>query len=139
MLYCVALLYTLPLFGYFRRSSDFFIVALLIIFVFFGYIFRKRVSYISCPLKDYEGRSSKGSFIGIVHLILSFGLAAICFFPISNWKETEELLNNDLIRISSFILLLIVWLFIIGLLIEEFLVRTDKEYKKWKHDYLNKK
>ena len=117
-----------------------FVIALVIMFAFFGYVFRKKISYIFCPLEKYTGRFLRGksSYIGLIHLILSFAFSAISFFPISDLKFTQDLFNNDAIRISSFILLLIIWLFIIGLLIEEYLIKSDKEYKRWKDDYLNK-
>jgi len=124
-----------------ENPSAIFILALVLIIIYFGYVFRRKISYIFCPLEKYTGKFNRGKslYVEIIHLILSFGFSAISFFPISNLKITEDLFNNDAIRISSFILLLIIWLFIIGLLIEGYLVNTDKEYKRWKDQYLNKK
>jgi len=112
-----------------------------LLFFSFGYIFRHKISYIVCPLEKYTGKIYKGKahYFMTAHLILSVGLCILCFNFLYDNKFVSTLFNDSLIRISSFFLLWFVWLFFVGLLIEEYLIKTDEEYKIWKEDFLKKK
>lgn len=117
-----------------------FIGCFVIFFLCFGFLFGKTFSYIFCPLSKYKGNIGRGKslYFIIIHAILSIPLCILSFSFLYNFKAINALFDNDIIRISSFLLLWLVWLFVVGLLIEKFLVNTDEEYKSWKEEYLKK-
>jgi len=126
-------------YGLYIYATPFFIL-----FLGFGYLFRKRISYIFCPLEKYKGGRSvpgnyygKRGYIGLMHAILSFGICMACFSLLYAIPGAKEDFQNNIIRISTFLLLWLLCLFITGLLIEWFLVSTDEDYKRWKHGYIN--
>jgi hypothetical protein len=92
------------------------------------------VSYVFCPIEKYTGQLGDGKTSKIIapHLIISFAIAVFCFLFIADISIVDKLFEDNFIRIGSFMLLWLVWVFLLGLLIEAFLVKTDKEYNNWK-------
>ena len=111
-----------------------------IFFFIFGYIFRESISYIYCPLPKYKGEINYGKtyYVSSIHIISSIVFCLLCISLLYEIDAVKKLFNNDAIRISSVVFFWIAGLFSMGLLIEIFLVKTDKEYKDWKDGYLKK-
>ena len=108
--------------------------AIAVIFLAFAYLIRKYVSYFFCPLEKYTGQINNGKsiYILIPHLISSFGLNVVIFLFLLDFDVIEDYFDNDLVRIGSFLILWFTLTFLIGLLIELYLMKTDFEYRTWK-------
>jgi hypothetical protein len=111
-----------------------FIGGWVVLFFGFGYLFRKKISYIWCPLQKYTGKINNGKayYIMMPHLMGSFAICILFFSFLSDIKTINTLFENSVIRTSSFLLLWFICLFFTGLLIEKFLKKTDREYFEWK-------
>lgn len=104
--------------------------------IVFGYFFKSTLPYIFCPLEKYKGQIGKGktnNFLTL-HLVLSLALSVTSFLIIANFEIVQYNFQNYLIRIFSFLIIWIISFLISGILIENFLTRTDKEYKAWKEE-----
>jgi hypothetical protein len=115
------------------------LIILTLLFLGFGYMLRKKISYFYCPLEKYTGKIYKGKayYFYMPHLLLSFGLCVLSFISISDLQLIDKLFENNLFRISSFILIWFIWILFLGLIIEAYLIKTDTEYRDWKDKYLN--
>jgi hypothetical protein len=109
-------------------------------FFSFAYLLRKRISYIFCPIERYTGKIHRGKtyYFMSVHAIISLILSVFTFLILHDIESIEALFSNFLIRITLFLSLCLFWMFLIGLLIESYLVNTDAEYRSWKEEYLMK-
>lgn len=99
-----------------------------------GYFFKSILPYIFCPLEKYKGQIGKGktNSLLVLHLVLSLALSVTSFLIIDNFEIFKYSFQNNLIRIFSFLIIWIASFLLIGILIEIFLTRTDREYKAWK-------
>ena len=111
---------------------------LVIVFFAMLFLFRKRLTYPFCTLEKYTGKINKGKshYFTIVHLFLSFGLAIVSYVLLKNIAILTTLFEDTVIRLSSVFLLWLFWIFVVGWLIERYLVSTDKEYQAWRSTYL---
>ena len=112
---------------------------LVIVFFAMLFLFRKRLTYPFCTLEKYTGKINKGKshYFTIVHLFLSFGLAIVSYVLLKNIAILTTLFEDTVIRLSSVFLLWLFWIFVVGWLIERYLVSTDKEYQAWRSPYLD--
>ena len=111
------------------------------VIVFFAilFLFRKRLTYPFCTLEKYKGKIYKGKshFFSIVHLFLSLGLGIVSYVFLSNFAILTTLFEDTVIRLSCIFLLWLFWIFVVGWLIELYLLSTDKEYQTWRSKHLN--
>ena len=110
------------------------LLALLVIFFVILSAFRKKITYPFCTLEKYTGKvnSGKSSYFLMVHLLVSFGLCLACYTILNDTNAVGKLFEDTIIRLTGILLIWLVWILIIGWLIEFYLVATDTEYKSWK-------
>lgn len=111
------------------------IAVLVLVFFILGFLFRKTITYINCPLPKYKGVIGKGKTnnLIILHLLISFGLTLVLFTLLRECWLTTPLFEDTAIRLLSISGLWVIFFYITGLCIERYLVVTDKEYKNWKY------
>lgn len=113
--------------------------SLVIVFFAILFLFRKRLTYPFCTLEKYTGKINKGKYhyFSIVHLFISLGLGIVSYFFLSNFAILTTLIEDTVIRLSCIFLLWLFWIFVVGWMIELYLLSTDKEYQAWRSNYLN--
>lgn len=99
-----------------------------------AYFLKKIFPYLFCNLEKYEGNFYKGKShrFFIIHFIISIGFCVAVFLKINEIVFIKVVLENSFIRIISFIFTWILNFIFIGILIEFYFTKTDKEYKAWK-------
>jgi hypothetical protein len=111
------------------------IAVLVLAFFILGFLFRKIITYINCPLPNYKGIIGKGKTNNLIlfHLSISFGLTLVLFTLLRERWLTTPLFEDTAIRLLSISGLWVIFFYITGCCIERYLVVTDKEYKNWKY------
>ena len=117
------------------------LIALLVVFSIILSAFRKKITYPFCTLEKYTGKvnSGKSTYFLLVHILVSFGLCLTCYAILNDTNTLGRLFEDTITRLTGILLIWLVWILIIGWLIELYLVATDKEYKSWKLEYLKTK
>jgi len=117
-----------------RREIKFAVATLVIIFVFFGVLFRKSISYFLCPLPRYTGKIGKGKShnLGVFHFFISFGLSIGSYAILNKNERISAMFEDTGIRLLTILGIWIIFFYIVGLAVELYLLRTDEEYRNWK-------
>jgi hypothetical protein len=123
-----------------EEEAKYALLGLIAVFFIALLAFRKRIAYPFCTLQKYTGKISRGKshYYLITHLLLSLGLAIVCYVLMNRLNTVAILFEDTAIRLLTILLLWIFWILIIGWFIEMYLLSTDKEYKDWKVEYLKK-
>jgi hypothetical protein len=110
------------------------LAALVFLFFIIGLIFRKRISYLFCPLPNYEGKIYKGKshYLFLFHFFISFGLSIASYAILNRNEEISKAFEDAAIRLLSILGIWILFFYFIGIAIEFYLLKTDEEYSKWK-------
>lgn len=115
------------------------LAALIIIFFSIGFMFRKRVSYLFCPLPNYTGKIYKGksNYLFMFHFFISFGLSIGSYAFLSKNDRIFELFEDVGIRLLTIFGIWIILFYIVGIAIELYLRKTDEDYRNWKKSNAN--
>ncbi len=107
---------------------------LVLIFFLFGILFRKKITYLFCPLPRYTGKINKGKslYLFFFHFFISFGLAILCYFAINESERISIEMEDFTVRILTILTCWVLFFFITGLSIEWYMLKTDQEYRDWK-------
>ena len=117
-----------------HREVKFALATLVIIFFSIGVLFRKKISYFFCPLPSYTGKIYKGKshYLFLFHFFVSFGLSIGTYAILNNNETISKTFEDVSIRLLTILVIWIMFFYIVGLAIEQYLLKTDEEYKKWK-------
>ena len=116
------------------RDVEFALIALVAIFMIMGWIFRKKLAYISCPLPPLyrQGYERQSHYLSLFHFVISLGLAISTYAILDTFPTFSIAFRETSIRLLTILLLWITYFYLSGLLIERYLEYTDDEYKRWK-------
>lgn len=73
----------------------------------------------------------------VIHFILSVALTITCFALLNNITLLNLLFEDTVTRLLSILLLWFIWIYLLGVLIETYLLLTDGEYRDWKKSFLS--
>lgn len=115
-------------------THEYFISVVIILLMLFVYIFRKWISYLWCPLEKYEGHNyGKSHYLFMFHIIFTAFIAISLFIKISRISFIDPYFeNHHFVRIASFVCIYLFFFLVIGFGIDQYLIRTDLEFKQWK-------
>ena len=117
-----------------NREIKYALATLVIIFFLMGFVFRKKIKYLSCPLPRYTGKIYKGKshYLFMFHFVTSFGLSLCCYAALNKNQKLSAIFEDVSVRLLSIFGIWILFFYAIGLLIEFYLHRTDADYRNWR-------